>query len=54
MGRGTIVRHMEGIVMATNILNKLEHFSPMLQTTKRGLLPFPKRKKGKGRIPGSG
>jgi hypothetical protein len=38
--------HIEGAFMASNVLNKIEHFSPMLQTTKRGLLQFPKRKKG--------
>jgi hypothetical protein len=36
----------EGMIMANNALNKLEHVSPLLQSTKRGLLQFPKRKKG--------
>jgi hypothetical protein len=38
---------MEGAIMANNVLNKLEHVSPLLQSTKRGLLPFPKGKRGK-------
>ena len=37
---------IEGMVMANNVLNKLEHHDVLLQREARGFLQFPKRKKG--------